>query len=859
MKLDPATLGLAFVLLLAVLGTLLLVSWALHRSTRALAWWGGSYGLGALGIACVTLGQGAPGWMLLLAGNFLVACAYALQYTGCRVFDGREPSPLLALAGPALWLAAWPLIGGWFEARLLLMSAIVTGYNLASAWELVRHAPRRLRFARVAAALFAVSAAFHGLRGLLAFSLTPFPWVNVLVNRWSAELALLLLLYVPALAFILICMAMERADRREREAARQARENEARYRAVIETSAGVFWRAAPDGAILDSEGWTAESSHLREAYGGHAWTEAVHPEDRAELLAVWRRALASGEPAEHVYRIRNGQGEYRWTHARTVPLRAPDGTVLEWVGTLTDVHDERMAQQAVADSEARYRLIAENATDMIVRASPDGIRRYISPACREIIGYAPEELVGRPVTDQMHPDDARQSQPGADELFSGAAAHQTFTYRFRHKDGHWVWLETRRRLLRDAQGRPADILSVVRDISERVRLEDQLRQSQKMEAIGQLTGGVAHDFNNLLTVVIGNTEILAEDLPDPEHRRTAEMALEAARRGAHLTQQLLAFGRRQSLRPERLALADVIGRMVPLLRRTVGETVELRTEFAVGAPQALADRLLLESAILNLVLNARDAMPRGGTLTINTGERLAGPDEGGLPIGQDVVFVTVSDTGTGMSPEVAERAFEPFFTTKEIGKGSGLGLSMVYGFAQQSGGHVAIASRPGEGTAVTIVLRSVGPEPETAAEPAASPEAERVRARILVVEDEPQVLQFVSSQLTHLGHAVTAVSTGADAVALLGRGQAFDLLFTDVVLPKGMNGVELARRAAELQPGLRVLLTSGYPEDVFAAQTGWDRSIPLLRKPYRRRDLEQALGRLLGPAAAEKPLRAPVV
>lgn len=475
MKLDPVTLGLAFVLLLAVLGGLLLVSWALHRSTRALAWWGTSYGSGALGIACVSLGQGSPNWALLLAGNGLVACAYALQYTGCRVFNGRAPSLPLGLAGPVVWLAAWPAIGGWFEARLLLMSAIVTAYNLASAWALARPSEPGLRFPHVAAILFTLSATFHGLRGLFAFSLTPFPWLNVLANRWSAELALILLLYVPTLAFILICMAMERADQRERAAARRAKENEARYRAVIATSAGVFWRAAPDGAILDSENWTAESAHLREMYSGHAWLEAVHPDDRPDLAAVWQQALRTGTPAEHVYRIRDHGEEYRWNHARTVPLRAPDGTIVEWVGTLTDVHDERMAQQAVADSEARYRLLAENATDIIYCTDLDGYRRYVSPAIRDVLGHEPEERIGKHVTDLMHPADVPAVQAAWDDLVAERALRQTLSYRFKHKAGHWVWLESHLRLVRDDQGSPVQAISVVRDITPRVRLEEQLR------------------------------------------------------------------------------------------------------------------------------------------------------------------------------------------------------------------------------------------------------------------------------------------------------------------------------------------------------------------------------------------------
>ncbi len=722
MTLDPATLGLAFVLLLGVLGGLLLVFWSLQRTTHALAWWGGSFGLGALGIACVALGQTSPSWPLLLLGNGSVAAAYALQYTGCRVFNGRSPSLPGAIAGPLTWLLAWPLIAGSFEARLLVMTAIVSAYNVLSSWEFTARAPERLRFQRFAAYLFAGSAAFHTLRGLLVLGDMPVVWISALANRWSAELALMLMLYGPTLAFVLVCMTMEQAEAREHRTALEAQE-----------------------------------------------------------------------------------------------------------------------------SEARYRLLAENATDMIVLTGADGVRRYISPASRDVLGYEPDELMHRPVAEFMHPDDALASRPGIDALFHGDVAHQTLTYRFRHKQGHWVWLETRRRLLRDEHGRATQMLSVVRDISERVQLEEQLRQSQKMEAVGQLTGGVAHDFNNLLTVVIGNNEILAEDLADKEHRELATMALEAAERGAYLTQQLLAFGRRQSLRPERLRLEDVVDEMVPLLRRTIGAHIELVTERNGNTLRALADRPLLESAILNLVLNARDAMADGGTLTIETGEDTAGPKDAGLPIGQPVVFVTVSDTGPGMSPEVLERVFEPFFTTKEVGKGSGLGLSIVYGFAQQSGGHVAIESEPGRGTRVTILLRAVSGEASADAPARGMPAANAAsRHRVLVVEDEPPVLQFVTAQLTMLGYDVTAVSTGPDALSLLNGRERFDLLFTDVVLPKGMNGIELSRRAKQVRPDLKVLLTSGYPTEAFEDQGSPQEGTPLLRKPYRRKELAETLSAVLG-------------
>jgi CheY-like chemotaxis protein len=371
-----------------------------------------------------------------------------------------------------------------------------------------------------------------------------------------------------------------------------------------------------------------------------------------------------------------------------------------------------------------------------------------------------------------------------------------------------------------------------------------------MEAIGQLTAGVAHDFNNLLTVILGNAELLTENPGDPAQTAIlARQILETAERGAELNQKLLAFSRRQSLKPERLDVDRIVEGMIPLIHRTIGEHIELRTELGAPGLAALTDKTLLESAILNLAVNARDAMPQGGALTLTMGQREAGPEDAPLPIGQSVVFVTVSDTGTGMSPEIQTRVFEPFFTTKEVGKGSGLGLPMVLGFAQQTGGHVGIVSREGKGTAVTIVLPAVAgmPEPPDAVSEAAKPAARQ--EQILVVEDEPQVLHFVSAQLTSLGYDVTAVSAGQDALDLLHAGRRFDILFSDVVLPRGMSGVELVRRARELSPDMKVLLTSGYPEEAFEQHGRPDEGTLLLRKPYRRKELAETLSRVLDAAA----------
>jgi signal transduction histidine kinase len=388
-----------------------------------------------------------------------------------------------------------------------------------------------------------------------------------------------------------------------------------------------------------------------------------------------------------------------------------------------------------------------------------------------------------------------------------------------------------------------DVTPRIQAQAQREQLEEQLRQSQKMEAVGQLTGGIAHDFNNLLTVILGNAELLVE-APAEAARTTAlsSMILEAAERGADLTQKLLAFGRRQSLKPEILNIADTVSGMTPLLRRSIGEHVDLRTASSGGETFALVDRALLESAILNLVVNARDAMPQGGAIEITVGRRVATQNDGKFASGTEVVALTVTDTGTGMPPEIVARVFEPFFTTKEVGKGSGLGLSMVYGFAKQSGGGVTIRSKEGEGTSITIVL----PLAARDATIVKSGEAEVQRpvlgsGNILVVEDDPQVLEFAASQLRSLGYVATPAATAAEALMLLEQSQSYDALFTDVVLPKGMSGIELANKVKSLNPKLKVLLTSGYAEEVFQQHGRPSDDMPLLRKPYKRAELAQAL------------------
>jgi signal transduction histidine kinase/CheY-like chemotaxis protein len=380
-------------------------------------------------------------------------------------------------------------------------------------------------------------------------------------------------------------------------------------------------------------------------------------------------------------------------------------------------------------------------------------------------------------------------------------------------------------------------------------LNQKLTQSQKMEAMGQLTGGVAHDFNNLLTVILGNAEHLAEKLAaHKELHGIAESIATAAERGSDLTRSLLAFARKQPLMPRDIDIGQKIVGMEQLLRRTLGEHIEC--EFRLGEKlwQASVDPGQLASALLNLVLNARDAMPSGGKLTVevrNTSLGESDVDVNGAALPGDYVMVAVTDTGTGMTSEVAGRAFEPFFTTKEVGKGTGLGLSMVYGFAQQSGGSMQIRSEPGHGTVVELFFPRVG-KPEASAEPSAvQPATPTGSETILVVEDNDMVRRYVEGELQALGYRVIVTSGGPAALAILRGPEKIDLLFTDVVMPGGMFGPELAKQAARLRPDLKVLLTSGYSEHPIDAIDGGGCEVRVLYKPYRRHDLASMLHSVL--------------
>ena len=406
-----------------------------------------------------------------------------------------------------------------------------------------------------------------------------------------------------------------------------------------------------------------------------------------------------------------------------------------------------------------------------------------------------------------------------EEIAGLAAGTGNFTAEFPEQalDGSEIVVRCIMHVLEGHEETWSRVITTIEDVTEHKALEDQLRQAQKMEAVGQLTGGIAHDFNNLLAIVCGNLELIGEEIEDNEHlHRRVGYAIDAANDAATLTRRLLAFSRKQSLDPRATDANELVQNMLSLWARTLGATIDVETRFAIGLPPTLVDPAQFENALLNLALNARDAMPDGGRLTIETAVRTLGADDtdgdAPAPAGQ-YVMVAVGDSGAGMPAEIVEHVFEPFFTTKDVGKGSGLGLSMVHGFVKQSGGRVRIESEVGVGTTIRIYLPQAGRQAISDATPELQLPRRGGGETILVVEDEARVRQFAVTALTRLGYVVHAASDGQSALALIDEVSGIDFLFTDVILPGGMSGPDLARQARRRRPELKVLYTTGYARD----------------------------------------------
>lgn len=517
-----------------------------------------------------------------------------------------------------------------------------------------------------------------------------------------------------------------------------------------------------------------------------------------------------------------------------------------------DLKIRRRAEEDARASEERFRDYAETASDWFWETGPDHVFTYISDRAGAF-GMDREALIGKRRPDAAIDQDA-EVQKWRDHMatLDRHEPFRKFEYRGRDSTGRLHYFSVNGQPVFAEDGRFMGYRGSATDLTSQHETEERLRQSQKMDAIGQLTGGVAHDFNNVLTVITGTIEIIQEGLADkPQLAAIAQLIDDAASRGAEITSQLLTFARRQPLEPREIDVNGLVVETAKLLRPILGEHVEIVTRLADDAWLAMADPSQLSSAIVNLAVNARDAMPDGGRLTLETANREVDSTGNGDGDASSYVMVAVADTGHGIPADIRDRVFEPFFTTKGLGRGTGLGLSMVYGFAKQTGGTVAIESEEGRGTVMRLFLPRSAGEAVARTGPVAAPAAARGHETILVVEDDPLVQGYVIAQLGSLGYRTLTASDGATALALVDQGASFDLLFTDIIMPGGMNGRELAEAVRLRRPGVRVLYTSGYTDNTIVHEGHLDPGVALLRKPYRKADLSQKIREML---AGEGPL-----
>ncbi len=630
------------------------------------------------------------------------------------------------------------------------------------------------------------------------------------------------------------------------------RTSEELFRSLVETAAVPILLLSPGFIVLELN---TEAERL---YGrrrgqiiGHDFLHSFGSGTRGGLTRQDLNHAMAGRPARSVQgRIRQSDGAERvllWNAGR---LSGPKGQVLGVIAVAQDITERERAEQALREREARMSSIISTAPDAIITIDPRGIIQSFSSAAEKLFGYVAGEVIGRNVSMLMpmpHRDNhdayiARYERTSEKRIIG--IGRQVEAQR---KDGTTFPVE-----LAVGEVKVGEVhifTGFIRDLSARTKMEEELRQSYKMEAIGQLTGGLAHDFNNLLTVISGNLEMLEQRLRHDNDRVLLAEAQEATELGGKLAGRLLAFGRRQPLNPKPINLSTLVSGMADLLRRSLGELVKIETRLADDLRATVADPGQVENALLNLAINARDAMPDGGRLIIETANVVVDYDfaaaQDGVVAGSYVVM-TVTDTGTGMSAEVRQRAFEPFFTTKALGAGSGMGLSMVYGFVKQSGGHVRIYSEPGHGTTVRIYLPADDQRLPKAKKTGAD-RALRTTAgeTVLAVEDDPMVRKVSVRRLKDLGYKVIEADNGQAALAVIDGGAKIDLLFTDIVMPGGMTGLDLAREARKRRPSLKVLFTSGYADPAIAKGGMLTENASWLGKPYGTGNLASKLRALL--------------
>jgi PAS domain S-box-containing protein len=635
---------------------------------------------------------------------------------------------------------------------------------------------------------------------------------------------------------VIRALDLRRARTEQARAEEARRQGEERFRALIEHGADAVALVAPDGTLLFA------SHSIERLLGfapvelvGHPGFEQVHPDDVPRVYSALRDIIASpGTPAGLELRWRHKDGSWRNIDAVAVD-RLAEPAVGAIVVNFRDVTERHTAEAALRESEERYRTLVEGVRDIIFALSPEGTIASLNPAFETITGWRREEWVGQPFERLVHPEDL----PLALELLGRVVRGElrpASQFRVRTAKGDYrVGEFSATPQLRES--RLVGILGIGRDVTERVQLEQQLRQAQKMEAVGRLAGGIAHDFNNILTAITGYADLLLEDLGATDPRRQdADEIHKAADRAAGLTRQLLAFSRQQVLQPTVIEVNKLVGDLEKMLRRLLGEDVELTTRLAPTTGRVKADPGQLEQVIMNLAVNARDAMPTGGKLTLETGnmdlDESYATDHYPARAGP-FVMLAVSDTGIGMSEETQAHMFEPFFTTKEKGKGTGLGLATVYGIIKQSGGFVWVYSELGHGTTFKLYLPRVQELAERASEPAQAPaRPARGTETVLVVEDEAPVRSIARQVLERHGYTVLEAPSAEAALDLVTRySGTIHLLLTDVVMP-GLNGRELATKLASLRPDARVIFMSGYTDDAVTRHGVLEPGSAYVQKPF---------------------------
>jgi PAS domain S-box-containing protein len=574
--------------------------------------------------------------------------------------------------------------------------------------------------------------------------------------------------------------------------------------------------------------------HYRDAHDGYL--QNFHRTGERKIIGIGREVIGQRK-----------DGSTFPMHLSVGEAKQEEGSSI-FVGIVHDLTERERVDRVLRESAARLGAVVDTAVDGVILIDAQGLIMKFNPACEKLFKYRAEEVAGQNVR-MLMPAPYRSEHDGYIRNFLTSGERKIIGIGRevvgRRKDGSTFPMDLS--VGEAKQDGESIFVGIIHDLTDRKRTEEQLIQAQKMEAVGQLSGGIAHDFNNLLTVIVGNAEYLGEQLASREDlKRLADDICSAGERGAELTQRLLAFGRKQTLRPVATECNKLLDSMHKLLRRTMREDIDIKTDFDPDLRIAFADPAQLESAILNLALNAQDAMVSSGQFSITTAN--ASLDDQDHNVHPDVrageyVLIAVTDNGEGMPKPVLDRVFEPFFTTKDVGKGSGLGLSMVYGFAKQSNGHVSIYSEPGLGTTVRIYLPALSARTKEAPLPS-RPEREPVTSSaetVFIVEDDPFVRCYAVMSLQSLGYRVTAAVDGNDALQKLSTDSHIDILFTDIVMPGGINGWELADLARKARPNLRVLLTSGYALETLTAHGHMRDGSAILAKPYRKAELARRL------------------